>query len=145
MLFHPHTSKFNAGSEKRNLFIIWNPNILMTILNFRAKKIIWKHIDTIDRQKAVVISFLSNNKEEQKILSDILSKFTSNRGLGLRGRDFEDIKKKHGIPKASFWRIMQRLNDLGIIRISAGARLYYMVPDFSKALSKVSRAYRKMI
>jgi len=116
----------------------------MAIINFRAKKIIWKHTGNIDSSKAVVVNFLANNKEEQKILSEIFEIFLTHRDMGLTGRAFEGIKERHNIPKATFWRILKRLERVGIIKIGAGGGFYYIGPDFAKALSKVSRAYRKM-
>ena len=87
------------------------------------------------------------NPVKKKVASLILNKLRTNIRQGLSKTEVSRFQKENQevISKATFYRVLKDLKRLGFIRYEKYAYTYYLSTDFSSALERLARAYRKWI
>ena len=87
------------------------------------------------------------NPVKKKVATLILSKLRSNIRQGLSKSEMSRFQKDNQevISKATFYRVLKDLKRLGFIRYESYAYTYYLSTDFSSALERLARSYRRWI
>jgi len=115
------------------------------MLQFDSRKIFNMKCGDVDSKLAVVASFLAESEQEAAMLRNLLLLFAQNRDKGLTGRELAAVRDKHSIAASSWWNLLQRLEAVGLIKVSAGARFYYIQPRFASVLRKVARSAKELL
>ena len=87
------------------------------------------------------------NPLKKKVATLILNKLRGNIRQGLSKTEMSRFQKENQgvISKATFYRVLKDLKRLGFVRYENYAYTYYLSTDFSSALERLARSYRKWI
>jgi len=87
------------------------------------------------------ISVKSNNLEHAKIAKSIIVLASERGEKGLWSKDWQDYIKANNIKEHTYFQVIKRLKDAGILRKSLGK--YYVIKNFNRHLEKMTIAMNR--
>ena len=112
-------------------------------------RILFKHKNITTKLSIEEILNLVFPEEKDKRKRDaalyLINKLYSTSDKRLPKKEIARIQKElsENISKATFYRMLSILRDLGIIRFNRDLSIYYLSTDFASALERLAKAYRK--